>query len=57
MSPRGVHAGNTEQRPAQNEAAWDDTSAPRLYDETKRMIDERTAKFENGEVQTAGYIS
>ena len=38
-------AGNTEQRPAQNEAAWDDHSAPRLYDMTKKIVDEKTANF------------
>ncbi len=38
-------AGNTEQRPAQNEAAWDDHSAPRLYDMTKKIVDEKTANL------------
>ena len=38
-------AGNTEQRPAQNEAAWDDHSAPRLYDMTKKIVDEKTANI------------
>jgi hypothetical protein len=45
MDSPAVDAGNTEQRPAQNDAAWDDASAPRLYEATEKLIAERTAKF------------